>query len=486
MWRAWECPGVTPAALPLRREVQESPVRLAYVAAAAFLALSPATQVTASQPAQQVVDGFSFAAGGDLIGPNDTLEGAPDPKLQTLARHFRDADLGFANMEGSLFDLDRFKGWQAAEFGGGYPIAPAVVARDLRSLGITVVSKANNHGTDWGTEGLVATLESLRAAGVAEAGAGMTRAQARAPVYLKTRRGVAALVDTASTFPPMSVACPPPKARYGPYARGCPGISALHVREVRLLPYLQFDQLHTLLGGLRVTSLNQTWSGGLNRALAGQGKGDLIVGDTVFRGAPTQGFAWEMNPQDFQDVIASVRDARQHANFVLFSIHAHEITPYESPSQGNDNNTARPASFEPILFHAAIDAGADAVVRNGPHVLGGIEIYRGKPIFYSLGSLFYEFGGARSYQVPGGPLLRFSDAWFQTFVPVTAYRHGKVSEIRLYPVVIESSHESTDGRPRPADPVQARQILMRIQALSAPYGTRIQIVNGVGIIRGPG
>ena len=460
--------------------------RLTHAAAAGLVAASLATQVLASQPALRVENGFTFAAGGDLIGPNDILAVAADAGLRAVARHFRDADLGFANMEGSLFDLAGFNGWQAPETGGGYPIAPAAVARDLKSLGITVVSKANNHATDWGAEGLVATLASLRAAGVAEAGAGMTLSQARAPVYLDTRRGVAALVDTASTFTPMSVACPPPNARYGPAARACPGISALHVRQVHLLPHAQLDELRRLLSGLRVTSPAQSWSGELDSALAGQGKGDLFVGDTVFRGASSRGLTWEMDPDDFDAVIASVRKARQHADFVLFSIHAHEITPYENPAQGNDNDTAQPASFEPILAHAAIDAGADAVIRNGPHVLGGIEIYKGKPIFYSLGSLFFQFGGTRSYKVPGGILLRFSDAWFQTAVPVVSYRHGEVSEIRLYPLVIESSHAPTDGRPRPAGPGEARRILARLQAMSAPYGTRIQIVNGVGIIHGPG
>jgi poly-gamma-glutamate synthesis protein (capsule biosynthesis protein) len=436
--------------------------------------------------APRVEDGFSFAAGGDLIGPNQTIQGAPDPALQAVAKHFREADLGFANMEGSLFNLSTFKGWQAAENGGGYPIAPAVLAKDLKSLGITVVSKANNHATDWGTEGLVATLESLKAAGVVQAGAGMTLAQALAPAYLNTPKGVVAFVDTASTFTPMSVACPPPNSRYGRYARGCPGISALHVREVHLLPFAQFDKLRSLLGGLRVMSPRQAWSGELGSALAGQGTGDFMVGNTAFRGAPARGLIWEMKPRDFDAVIDSIRQARERANFVLFSIHAHEITPYANPSEGNDFDTARPASFEPILFHAAIDAGADAVVRNGPHVLGGIEIYKGKPIFYGLGSLFFEFGGSRSYQVPGGPLLRFSDAWFQTIVPVTTYRHGKMSEIRLYPVMIESSHARTDGRPRPADVAQAQEILERVRALSVRYGTRIRIVNGIGIIRGPG
>jgi poly-gamma-glutamate synthesis protein (capsule biosynthesis protein) len=360
------------------------------------------------------------------------------------------------------------------------------VAKDLRSLGITIVSKANNHATDWGTEGLVATLASLRAAGVAAAGAGMTLAQARGPVYLRTRGGMAALVDTASTFTPMSVACPPPNARYGPSARSCPGISALHVRAVHLLSHAQFDALRSMVSGLRVMSPAQSWSGELDSALAGQGNGDLFVGDTVFRSGSSPALTWEMAPDDFRAVIDSVREARQHANFVLFSIHAHEITPYENPSQGNDNDSARPASFEPILFHAAIDAGADAVVRNGPHVLGGIEIYKGKPIFYSLGSFFFEFGGTRSYKVPGGMLLRFSDAWFQTVVPVVTYRSGVVHEITLYPMVIESSHAPTDGRPRPADSRQAREILMRLQTMSAVYGTRIEIANGVGIIHGPG
>lgn len=455
-------------------------------AAAGLFTLLLVAGAGSAQAAPHVKNGFTFAAGGDLIGPNQAVDVDSDPHLVAVAKHFRDADLGFANMEGSLFNLPTFKGWQAAETGGGYPLGPAVVAKDLRTLGITVVSKANNHATDWGTEGLVATLASLRAAGIAEAGAGMTLAEARAPVYIKTRDGIAAVVDAASTFTPMSVACPQPNPRYGPYAKGCPGISVVHVREVHLLPYAQFNELRRLLGGLRVSSQQQDWSGELSGRRAGQDARDLVAGDTVFRGASSSGLTWQMKRSDVKAVIHSIREARQHADFVLFSIHAHQITPYRSPSAGDDNDTARPAGFERVLFHAAINAGADAVVRNGPHVLGGIEIYKGKPIFYSLGSLFFQFGGARSYQVPGGALIRFSDAWFQTVVPVTTYEHGKMSEIRLYPIAIQSNHGSTDGRPYPADPAQARKILERLAALSAPYGTRIKIVNGVGIIHGPG
>lgn len=41
---------------------------------------------------------------------------------------------------------------------------------------------------------------------------------------------------------------------------------------------------------------------------------------------------------------------------------------------------------------AVLDAGADAVVGHGPHVLRGVEFYKGKPIFYSLGN-FLNYRG---------------------------------------------------------------------------------------------
>ena len=48
------------------------------------------------------------------------------------------------------------------------------------------------------------------------------------------------------------------------------------------------------------------------------------------------------------------------------------------------------AGYQVALGHAAIDAGADLVMGHGPHVIQGIEIYKAKPIFYSLGN--FSFG----------------------------------------------------------------------------------------------
>jgi poly-gamma-glutamate capsule biosynthesis protein CapA/YwtB (metallophosphatase superfamily) len=44
------------------------------------------------------------------------------------------------------------------------------------------------------------------------------------------------------------------------------------------------------------------------------------------------------------------------------------------------------------IAHFAIDAGADVVVGHGPHYSLGVEVYKGKPIFYGLGSFSFHTG----------------------------------------------------------------------------------------------
>src|ERR1700693_2495776 len=109
------------------------------------LALWPAFALAQSSGGS-VPDGFTFTAAGDLISPQP-FKPRTDPPLAPIAEFFLHADLGFANQEGEIFDVKAFKGWPAAENGGGIPVSPVEVARNLRSMGIAIVSKANNHAT---------------------------------------------------------------------------------------------------------------------------------------------------------------------------------------------------------------------------------------------------------------------------------------------------------------------------------------------------
>jgi poly-gamma-glutamate synthesis protein (capsule biosynthesis protein) len=48
--------------------------------------------------------------------------------------------------------------------------------------------------------------------------------------------------------------------------------------------------------------------------------------------------------------------------------------------------------YMPEIAHAAIDAGADIVIGHGPHYSLPVEIYKGKPVYYGLGSFSFHTG----------------------------------------------------------------------------------------------
>ncbi len=101
-----------------------------------------------------------------------------------------------------------------------------------------------------------------------------------------------------------------------------------------------------------------------------------LFGATIFRG-DSYATDYSADSVDVDAITASVRDAKRQANWVIVSSHTH---------QGGANTEAFLVQFA----HAVIDAGADVFVAHGPHVLRGVEIYKGRPIFYSLGDFLME------------------------------------------------------------------------------------------------
>lgn len=421
---------------------------------------------------------ITLAAGGDMIGPVHPMNRLKDPLFQEVARLFRGADVGFANQEGAILDLSRFAGYPAAETGGGYPTRRPSHAGEVRDMGISMVSVANNHATDYGAEGLSETLKNLSQAGVEAGGAGLTEAAARNPVYMQTAKGIVALVATASTFPPSSVPGPAIEAQ-GTRSKTRPGISALRVRNVRLLlPALLQDLL-------RIAGPFATREGEAVR-----------ISDQMFKEAAAIATKWETNPSDASAVLGAVDAARAKADLVLFTIHAHETAgerdeppplPYEpmvlhKANEAPSPDDPRPASFEVELFHSAVDHGADIAVRTGPHVIGGIEIYRGKAIFYSLGSLFLDFSGQRVFDTPTGETLVVPDSWFDSFVPICEFQNGRLRTITIYPLAIEPEAGERSGMPSIARGERAQTILSRLRELSMAFGTEIAVVGDIGVI----
>lgn len=430
----------------------------------ALLAASLAGPAAAQAPAT-IKDGFSLAVTGDLIGPEHPITGLGDPGTLRIQTLLSGADAAFGNQEGAVFDFDKFPGWPAAQNGGGTPINDAAVAFDLKALGFKVMSMANNHATDFGVEGMALTERALDAAGVVHAGTGDSLTAARAPAYAKTARGTVALVSFAGTYTDISLAADANPAR-GFRAR--PGLAPLRARE---LQRVTSEQMRTLR---EIAARSATPDATKNPEVFNAAKtGDeLTIGRTTFRVDERPGLSYDLDAGDRGAALASVREARSKADLVVFSIHAHETA-------SSDPEDIRPADYMRPLFHELIDAGADAVVRHGPHALLGVEIYKGRPIFYGMGSLMFQVGD-KNRQFRGFTLPA---EWYDGAVAVSEYRNGRVAVIRIHPFVQNLQDDRLLGTPKSPSHEDAQRILKRIQAASMQFGTLIDIEDDVGVIR---
>jgi poly-gamma-glutamate synthesis protein (capsule biosynthesis protein) len=81
------------------------------------------------------------------------------------------------------------------------------------------------------------------------------------------------------------------------------------------------------------------------------------------------------DPASLAEMAADVRAARKHAELIIVALH-----------KGIVHTRARLAPYERPIAHAVIDAGADIVLGHHAHIVRGIELYRGKPIFHGLGN----------------------------------------------------------------------------------------------------
>jgi len=91
---------------------------------------------------------------------------------------------------------------------------------------------------------------------------------------------------------------------------------------------------------------------------------------------------------DLADMVADIENARTLADSVVVYIH-----------WGLRYVPKVISTYQPIIGHAAIDAGADIVIGHGPHVIKGVEVYQDKAIFYSIGNFLTT--GRTKYNEPG-------------------------------------------------------------------------------------
>ena len=142
----------------------------------------------------------------------------------------------------------------------------------------------------------------------------------------------------------------------------------------------------------------------------------------------------------------------------------------------HDNSTP---DFLIELAHKAIDNGADVFVGHGVHTLRGVEIYKGKPIFYGVASFIQHEEPAIEVTDPSRPPVAQQSRQpdnKEVLLTTSRYEGGKLVEARLYPVdcgIDGTRTVSKAGVPMTPSPEQAQRILKLVQDLSKPFGTEV-------------
>jgi len=463
---------------------------------------------------------------GDSI-VNRKLSVYDDPASTGLFQVIRQSDAAFTNFE-TLVHNYAYPG--ASQSGGAYMSSPEWIPGELKWAGFNLLSTANNHAYDFGQDGLLSTLRALDEAGLAHAGTGANLSFARAPAYLDTKRGRVALVAVASTFTEGSLA-----GEQRPDLPGRPGVNPLRFTTTYTVDQEEFQELQ------KVARLARGGGGGEGQEEAGgpaqgrgrtpgqgQGQGQangpsdaagqapggqaqgaergqaaggrgVRIGELQFQVGDTPGVHTRLNPSDLAGLSASVKNAHSQAEWVIVSSHTHE--------GGQGQGT--PPEFLVTAAHAAIDAGADVFVSHGPHTLKGIEIYKGKPIFYSLGNFIFEnetmlFQPAESFDSLGLPssatVADFYDTrsgndtkgfpvqrgvWESAVAEVSFNKDHTLDKITLTPISLGYLEPRSErGRPRLASPEQAKLTIDNLTKLSEPYGTKVVFNAGRGIVLG--
>jgi poly-gamma-glutamate capsule biosynthesis protein CapA/YwtB (metallophosphatase superfamily) len=350
------------------------------------------------------------------------------PVIQSLLK----GDVRFTNLEGAVAEKS-----ESVQEGRGF-LTPPEALDALTTFGFNLLSLADNHAFDMKVTGIQNTIREANSRGIVHAGTGNNLAEAAAPAYLRTPKGTIALIASSSGL----------IAPGGSAIADRPGVNELRIE-------------------------------------AGDKENEATED---LPGAPGN----TPNPEDSQRILQSIRDARQHADLVIVYQHNHVFANHSFTTIFTEGMPERlaPNDWLKKWTHAEVDAGADIVVMHGAPLLHGVEIYKGRPIFYDLGNFIYN--------VP--PVLTYIDEpinW-ESVAAYVQFQGNKLQSISLRPIVLNNIgngqpdvHDGrtnnefldTRGLPAPATGARAGYILQRLADASKPFGTTVEIQGDTGEIK---
>jgi len=313
-----------------------------------------------------------------LLAVGDVDDRAPGTHFDLVRSILQSGDITFGQLEFVLAGRERLTRVGEAVGSQGGLKDPRVGARVLADAGFTVMSAASNHVMDQGQQVLSDTIAAAEEHGIHLVGAGSTLKEARQPVIVE-----------------------------------CKGV------RVGFLAYLSVgnDDVwatddHAGAVPLRASTTYETVE-----SIGGQaGAAPRVV---------TQTF-----PEDLAAMVEDVAALRSQVDILVVSAH---WGIYQDP--------ATVAMHRVEAAHAAIDAGADLILGHHPHIIQGIEFYKGKAIFYALNNFCLPVRG------PDGRFIspdQHNDSQL-TYIARITIRDNAVTRVAAIPCYLANAASGIDN-----------------------------------------
>ncbi len=388
-----------------------------------------------------------------------------------------EGDARFFNLETTL---NREGECFASQFSGGtYIRTNPEVLDDLKEFGFNMTSFNNNHAFDFSYEGFYKTMENIDKSGLIQAGTGMNLDEAAAPKFLDTKDGRVALIAINTSFESPMLA-----GKASGRVKGRPGIFGLRHNKTIVVNKETFAQIKDVVTKTKINAYNEIITKeGYKKPLPD----DMIeLEGAIFELGDDEGIKTTVNEADMALVLKSIEEAKFLADYVIISVHSHQIS---------GTNKETPSDFLVEFAHRSIDAGADAIIGHGPHLLRPVEVYKDKPIFYSLGDFilqlysvefapfdFYDKVGLSS-DLTVHELLKTRSrdftiglmeqrVMFQSIIPEWEMEDGKLKSLKLYPIEAKMKGKKSEvGLPMLATD---DDIFKRLSKMSEHYGVKMK------------
>jgi poly-gamma-glutamate synthesis protein (capsule biosynthesis protein) len=316
----------------------------------------------------------------------------PDQPFRRVRDEFQKTDLVFSNLECCLYEPPHGHSTDNE----GFFVAPRIGGEALRRAGIHVVGIANN--VNYGEEAIKTSVAQLDAHGIMHTGAGANIEVARAPVIVERNGLRCGFLQRTSVYWPTHHEARPHAA----------GVAVIRGNTAYQLPMHKTRPEIPPMNRPGLPPVIKTWA----------------------------------EPEYLQAFVEDIAALRKQVDVLVASCHWglwEEVLDYMTE-----------------IGRAAVDAGADIVMGHGPHYSMPVERYRGKPIFYGLGSFSFHTGhGGRKHGDWLGMMVRarlegksVSRAAFQ-FV-----RHNQDNETVL--CTLAQEREAFDTLSRSSEPLGAK------------------------------